>query len=215
MKMKDGDELLLPWSRTAEQQESSVGLAQIRHGRTDKYAEDQLGPGLNDERGGSRLEQRIRNLKTLDALEAEVGQTPVLPTHISIYAPRKAHHLPRTANSTHSKLTRAHPHARLPPLTSNQENAKKAPHNMVGTCLKAIVMGIVGCIGSILVNFYACVFRIDQGLFHKEEYRELLTFLRIVGLEQIHMVTAFGRADKDGGGTGANQMAEKTVGWLT
>ena len=73
MKMKGGDELLLPWSRTAQQQDSAKELAQIRHGRTDAYAEDQLGPGLNDERGGSRLEQRIKRNKTLDALEAKVG----------------------------------------------------------------------------------------------------------------------------------------------
>jgi hypothetical protein len=90
----------------------------------------------------------------------------------------------------------------LVPRLFNQENDEKSPHNIVGRCIRCIVFSIINCIGAALVATYACIFRIDKGLFNNDIYRELLTFLCVRGLEQIHMVTAFGRADRDGGGTG-------------
>ena len=74
--MKDADELLLPWSRTADQQDSTVALAEIRHGRTEKWDEDRLAPGLSEGRGGSKLEQRLARIKTLDAMDEEVSNAP-------------------------------------------------------------------------------------------------------------------------------------------
>ena len=154
MILSDGQELILPWSRTESQQTSAKELAQIRHGRTsawDSDAPDTTGIEGYESILGAQLDMHKKRAEEEESFVEEKK--------------RKSWSCERCC------------HCVFYPL---------------------FLVGL--CIGRCLLAVYSRCFGVDPSLFTNHGHAAALSFLGVSPLEQVYMLTAFGKADRDGSG---------------